>query len=274
MAYKNYWKQYSDPDYKFYIFAAVILILAAAIVFTSYKSQTQQLSCQYKYWFDSSNNVCGYKQFCGVYMYQGLQTFDDLSSCETALNSTTTATSTATAPTTGDLVIAFKGDGEKLSGLGTATSLIVSVNSVDISDGLANDTNSSWTNVYSGSKSLDIINYQNSSAIIAEQQFVPASYHKIKFSLNDSQIKIYYFSLGIYNKTFSLLATPSEVVVPYDFSINAGQKTVLTFDFDVSNSVIRQPDSNGVLQYTFKPLIVPSQTVLGSNDAIPNSQPV
>lgn len=270
MAYKNYWKQYSGPDYKFYIFAVVILILAAAIAFIGYKPQSQQPSCQYKYWFDSSNNVCGYKQFCGVYMYQGLQTFDDLNSCQTALGSTTT---TAT-PNTGDLVIAFKDSGVKLSGLGTATSLIVSVNSVDVSDGMVNDTNSSWTNVYFGSKSLDIINYQNGSAIIAEQQLTPASYHKVKFSLNDSQIKIYYFSLGIYNKTYTLLATPSEVVVPYDFSINAGQKTVLMFNFDISNSVVRQPDSNGILQYTFKPRIVTSQTVFGLNDTIPNSQPV
>src|SRR5271157_1648498 len=147
MAYQNYWKKYSGPDYKLYIFAAVIIVLAVGVALTTYLPKSQQPSCQYKYWFDNSNNVCQYKQFCGAYMYLGLQTFDDLASCQSALNSTQTITA---APTTGYLSIAFKDGGVKLPGLGTATSLIVSVNSIDISNGALNDSNSSWTNVFSG----------------------------------------------------------------------------------------------------------------------------
>jgi len=231
MAWKNYWRQYAGPDYKFYLFVAMILILAAFVAYSSIKPQVQ------------------------------------------APVMTTTTTTEPPKPITGNLVIAIKDGGIKLIGLGTATSLIVNIKSVDISDGVVNETNSTWVNVYSGSKSFDIIKYQNSSAIIVEKEFDPSSYHKVKFQFNDSEIKLYYYEIGLYNKTYPLIVTP-EVTLPVDFSIDSGKKTVLTFDFDIPQSVVREPDANGVLAYKLKPKIQIFKMTFDMNETIPNSETV
>ena len=239
MVWKNYWRHYSGPDYKLYFFAAVILILAIAVAYSGYKPQTK------------------------------------LPPTSTATTTTTSYTTiTPPVPSTGTLVISLKGNGMKLQGFGTATSLTVSINSIDVSNGNVNDTNTTWINVYSGSKSVDLINHQNNSALIAQKDFTLSSYSKIRFQLNDSQIKIYYYSLGLYNKTYPLLATPEEVILPVDFSIDGGQKTVLSFVFDIPLSIFKEPDSNGVLAYKLKPKINVSQTVLELNDTVPNSETV
>ena len=233
MAWKNYWRHYSGPDYKFIAFAVVILALAVVVAYSGYKPQVQPL-----------------------------------------VTTTTTATTTEPPkPVTGNLVIAIKDGGIKLQGLGTATSLLISVNSIDISEGIVNDTNSTWTNIFSGSKSVDIINYQNTSAIILQKELTPSSYHKIRFNLNDSEIKIYYYALGLYNKTYPLLS-PTDVIVPADFSITAGKKTVLTFDFLISQSIVKEPDKNGVFAYKLKPQIETSQLTLNSDEPVPNSETV
>jgi len=41
MVWKNYWKHYSGPDYKFYAFAIIILVLAVAVAYSGYKPQVQ-----------------------------------------------------------------------------------------------------------------------------------------------------------------------------------------------------------------------------------------
>ena len=41
--------------------------------------------CQNLYWFDDTENKCGYDEFCGTFMYESLQTFGTLEECENAL---------------------------------------------------------------------------------------------------------------------------------------------------------------------------------------------
>ncbi|MFA5348893.1 MAG: hypothetical protein WC309_00810 [Candidatus Paceibacterota bacterium] len=42
--------------------------------------------CSYRYWYDGTSKICGYKQFCGSYMYNGLHTFTTKAACEESLN--------------------------------------------------------------------------------------------------------------------------------------------------------------------------------------------
>ncbi|MBU2639789.1 MAG: hypothetical protein KKG75_03745, partial [Nanoarchaeota archaeon] len=50
-------------------------------------TENRVISCEYKYWFDDSQTICGYKQFCGQYMYQDLRTFNTLDECEAVIDS-------------------------------------------------------------------------------------------------------------------------------------------------------------------------------------------
>ncbi|MDD5221235.1 MAG: hypothetical protein PHV47_01360, partial [Candidatus Pacebacteria bacterium] len=43
--------------------------------------------CSYRYWYDDTSKVCGYKQFCGTYIYNGLKTFTTKEACESSLES-------------------------------------------------------------------------------------------------------------------------------------------------------------------------------------------
>jgi hypothetical protein len=46
---------------------------------------TPDMDCAFYYWFDSTTQTCGHKDFCGVYVYNSLQTFDTLANCNAAL---------------------------------------------------------------------------------------------------------------------------------------------------------------------------------------------
>jgi hypothetical protein len=46
---------------------------------------TQNNTCEYLWWFDSTSTDCSYNEFCGAFMYQGLQVFPDKQSCLNAI---------------------------------------------------------------------------------------------------------------------------------------------------------------------------------------------
>lgn len=176
---------------------------------------------------------------------------------------TTPSAVTTTVPTKGTLLIAVKDAKQKLQGLGDVTSLILTVDSIQVHKTGDNTTNENvtaegWITVFSGSKTFDLLDYTDVKAILGEVDLEPGTYTQIRLYIDNATIKINNPDMYVRNKTYSMtlagsgnLAVPSKVLkLNHPFTIEEGKTLALTLDFDVPHSVIRTGTG-----YFLKPVI-------------------
>jgi hypothetical protein len=174
----------------------------------------------------------------------------------------TTIPPTTTVPTTGTLLVSVKDVKQKLNIFGQATSLVLTVNSIQVHKTGTNITDENvtaegWITIFSGSKTLDLLDYTDVKAILGEKELEPGKYTQIRLYIDNATIKIYDASM-ITNKTHKMvIAASGNVDVPskvlklnHPFTIEEGKTLSLTLDFDVPSSVIK-PGIN----YVLKPVI-------------------
>lgn len=175
---------------------------------------------------------------------------------------TTTFVTTTTTPRTGTLLVAVKDVKQKLRGLGYATSLVITINSIQVHKTGDNTTNENitakgWITVFNGSKTFDLLEYTDVKAILGERELEPGKYTQIRLYIENATIKIYNYNMLIFNKTYSMdiaasgnLRVPSKVLkLNHPFIVEEDKTTSLTLDFDVPNSVVRSR------KYILKPVI-------------------
>jgi hypothetical protein len=164
----------------------------------------------------------------------------------------TTLPTTTTLPPTGTLLISVKDAKQKLQGLGDATSLILTINSIQIHKTGENSTDENvtaagWITIFSGSKTLDLLNYTDAKAIIGEKELDAGKYTQIRLYIGDATINITNSEMYIKNKKYQMtvagsgnLEVPSKVLkLNHPFTVEEGKTLSLTLDFDVPNSVRR-----------------------------------
>lgn len=188
-----------------------------------------------------------------VYNYSILQSEPTIVEKQT----TTQTTTTTQIPTTpkGTLLILVKDVIQKLPGLGKATALNITINSIqvhrlNISSEDKNVTEEGWITVFNGSKTLDLINFTDVSALIGEKELEEGEYAQIRLFISDASIKIYYPEFSVFNKTYPVIVPSRVLRLVSQFDIEKDKTTVLTLDFDVPNSVIRTGEG-----YHLKPVI-------------------
>jgi len=215
MSWDNYWRKYSGPDYRLYLMIAAIVVLAAIVYFSTY-----------------------YKPVSPPVP------------TTTPIVATTTTTPVIT---TGTLLIGVKDAKHRLPGGNDIIGLNITITKVEVHMATENETDESgWLTIYEGSKTLDLIKYNETTAIISRNDLDAGKYTQIRLYINDSNIKITNIFQQFYNKVYPVIIKnedkPFKVVHP--FSIEAGKTLTLTLDFDVDNSVTK--DSEG---YKLKPVL-------------------
>ena len=190
------------------------------------------------------------------------------SSVQPPVQPTTTTVSTisptTTLPPTGTLLIAVKDVKQKLQGLGDATSLILTISSIQIHKTGSNSTDENvtaegWITIFSGSKTLDLLDYMDVKAIIGEKELEAGKYTQIRLYIVNATINITNTEMYIKNKKYQMtiagsgkLEVPSNVLkLNHPFTVEEGKTISLTLDFDVPQSVSR----GGTGSYFLKPVI-------------------
>ena len=148
--------------------------------------------------------------------------------------------------TNGNLLVAVKDVKQKLAtaGLGEATELFIAIKSIQVT--AANQTldnrsvvASDWTTVFEGDKTLDLLQFSDNIAIIAEKEIDVGNYTQVRVYISGANIKIDNPNFEIYNKTYPMYIPTNVLKVAKVFSVEAGRTTVLTLDFDVPKLVSR-----------------------------------
>ena len=180
----------------------------------------------------------------------------------TSTTTTTTLVTTTTVPKTGTLLIAVKDVKQKISGLGYATSLMITIDNIQVHKTGDNTTDENvtakgWITVFNGSKTFDLLEYTDVKAILCEKELDPDKYTQIRLYIENATIKIYNSNTFVYNKTYPMdIAASGNVQVPskvlklnHPFTVEEDKAISLTLDFDVPNSVMR------ATKYILKPVI-------------------
>jgi len=231
---KNYWSAYSGLNYK--LVALILITLFSALYFLT-PPKTEQPAVQ---------------------------------------QSTQTLPTETNLPARGELVITLKDARQKLIGLGYATALNITVKSIQIHTAEDNTTDNNitaegWITIFNGTKTLDLLEYTDVSAIVGEKELEPAKYTQVRLYLSeeDSTIKIYNAEIFIFNKTYALKVPSNVIKLTHPFTIELNKTTVLTFDFDVPQSITRTADG-----YMLKPTIKISEEMIGKGERPANSKAV
>jgi len=196
---------------------------------------------------------------------------------------TTTTTlivpTTTTVPSTGTLLVAVKDANQKLSGLGQATSLILTIGSIQVHKTGTNETDKNvtaegWITIFSGSKTFDLLDYTDVRAILGQDELEPGKYTQVRLYISSASINITNADMYIKNKRYQMtvagngnLEVPSNVLkLTNPFTIEQGKITALTLDFDVPNSVVRTGTG-----YFLKPTIKITEETLEKGQTPANS---
>jgi hypothetical protein len=217
MTWENYWRKYSGPNYRLYLMIAAIFVLAV-IVYFSNKGK--------------------------------MQIIPPIAVTTTIVTPTTTEVTT---PSVGTLLIGVKDAKHRLAGGNDITGLNITITKVEVHKSTENETDESgWSTVYEGGKIVDLVKYEDSTAIIAQKDLDAGKYTQIRLYINRSRIKITNVFQQIYNKSYDVTIKnedkPFKIIHP--FTIEAGKTLTLTFDFDVDKSVTK--DAEG---YKLKPVL-------------------
>lgn len=170
--------------------------------------------------------------------------------------STTTTTTTVTAttiplPEKGSLIVMVKDVSHKVPLIGTVYNLNLTINSVE-AHFVGTDENSTgqWIVIFSGTKTFDLLQYTNISALIGERELTPGKYTQIRLNLSDSSFK-FYSPFYTRNMTYPLKVPSKELKITHNFNIEQNKTAVLTLDFDVEKSL----EKGGPAEYLLKPTI-------------------
>lgn len=171
----------------------------------------------------------------------------------TTMHTTTTVPTTTTIPITkGSLIIAVKDASRKLPQIGTIYALNLTVNTIEAHFvGTDENATGQWIVLFSGTKTLDLLQYTDVRAIIGEQELNSGKYTQIRLNLSESTIKVYNLDMYIYNKTYPLKVPDKELKLTHNFNIEQNKTTVLTLDFDVEQS-LKKTDQGYILRPTVK----------------------
>ncbi|MFH0711075.1 MAG: DUF4382 domain-containing protein [Candidatus Aenigmatarchaeota archaeon] len=217
MAWKNYWRHYSGPDYKFYAFAIILLIIGVFVAYSGFGQHIQPPTT-------------------------------------TTTTTTTTSTTTSTpAITTGTLIIGVKDSHYKLPGGNDIMGLNITVTKVEVHEATDNETDETgWITIYEGNKTVDLLRYDQVIALIAQKDLDAGKYTQIRLFINDSTTMVTNIYQRFYNKTYPVIIKnedkPFKIVHP--FTLESNQTLTLTFDFDIEKCITK--DSEG---YKLKPVL-------------------
>jgi len=195
----------------------------------------------------------------------------------TTTTTTTTAVTTTILPSKEKLIVAAKDAREKLVGFGYATSLNLTISSIQIhtandSSEDSNITVAGWTTIFEGTKTFDLLEYTDASAIIGEKELDAGKYTQIRLYISDANIKIYDIWRNISNKTYPMEIPNKVLKLASPFTIEQNKTTVLMLDFDVPSSVPSRESIAGIgMTYKLTPVVKVSETKIEAGTLPENS---
>lgn len=185
-----------------------------------------------------------------VAVVKTLQYFSETSVVTTTtLPPPTITTTTTIAPTTtttlqakpeGKLLIALKDEEHKIPGGSTVHQMEFTLTSVEAYKGGDDEEEAGeWIELTAEPKTLDLLEYTENLAVVAEADVSEGLYERLKLGLSDGSIWITNDLFYIYNPKKYGLIVPSETTVEHTFNITAGETLTLVLDFDIEHSVSR-----------------------------------
>ncbi|MBI4009887.1 MAG: DUF4382 domain-containing protein [Candidatus Aenigmarchaeota archaeon] len=209
----DYWKSYSEKDYrKLAFFLGIVVLVIVTVVYSSQYKPATQVAPQ--------------------------------TEAEPA-HEIEIETVPPPAPK-GSVIIAVKDVKQKLTGvgLGEATELFMTVKSVQVhttTEALENMSvlASGWITVLEGDKSFDLLQYTDNIALLAEKELDPGNYTQIRLYVSGASVKIDNPLFEISNKTYPLYIPSNVLKIVRPFSVEPDKATVLTIDFDVPKMISR-----------------------------------
>ena len=167
---------------------------------------------------------------------------------------TTQPTTTTTAPTTstGRLVVALKDEIQNIPGGAKAHQMEITVTGVDVHT--EGDEGGEWIAVSGETKTLDLLQYTDNVAIVAEADIPEGAYDKVRLMLSDSGIWITSDIFYIFTPKRYDLVVPEQTTIDHTFNITSGETKTLILDFDVPRSVLRTG-----IEYSLDPAITVSE---------------
>jgi hypothetical protein len=223
-----------------------------------------------KYKYRPKNEKLGYKPvviivaivvvIALIAFYQG--NFEIPKIPETTIPTTTVTTTVTTTPeiSNGAVAVAVKDVKQKLRGLGDATELKVKITEIKVhaasggNESINETDDSGWITIFEGEKTVDILSYTDTIAVIAEKELESGKYTQLRMHIDSGSIKIYNTYTQVYNKTFPINIPSKELKFVHPFTIEEGKKVVITLDFDVVESVTKKDTVIGIgITYRFDP---------------------
>jgi hypothetical protein len=159
-----------------------------------------------------------------------------LTTTTTVSEETATTTTTAASTTnTGRLVIALKDEEQNIPGGAVAHQMNFTIEGVEV----MRDENDEWIELSSGAKTLDIMQYTDTVAIVADAVVEWGVYEKVKLLMSGGDIWITSDIFYIFTPKRYGLVVPEQTTVNHEFNVFADQTLTLILDFDVPASVLR-----------------------------------
>jgi hypothetical protein len=243
MAFRYRYKPKSGQN-KIFISAVVVVVLGSLfiIALSNYQPKQPEVIAT-----TTTTGACPLK-YC-------LEGYDlDPIICNCVPIATTTA---APVSEKGELTIALKDDAQTLeNNLGKATSLILKINSIEVHKAGEGNESGEWIVLSNDTKEIDLITFSETLAGIVSKELDSGKYTQIRLGVEQASVKIYYLQYSIFNKTYPLKVPSNEVKLNHPFEIEKNKLLVLTLDFEVPKSVIRQSASaDNPSGYTLKPVV-------------------
>ena len=153
-----------------------------------------------------------------------------------ASEETTTTTAAATSENTGRLVVALKDEQQNIPGGAVAHRMNLTIEGVEV----MRDEGDEWVVLSSEAKTLDVMQYTDSVAIVADAEVEWGTYEKVKLRMATSGgIWITSDIFYIFTPKMYGLVVPEQTTVNHEFNVFADQTLTLILDLDVPASVLR-----------------------------------
>jgi len=210
------------------VFFCIVILLAILLLFTSLPKKSISIPLNVSIFCSPD---CSLQQIPVGYNTLAAGCFTNQTECQLSSQKPQNAENEST------ILVGFNDSIHKVPGIGTVTMLQLNVTQIYLKS-----TDQYWIPVLNASKTFDIANLQNETAIVANVNLPTSNYSQEKIIFGAGQIKIDSIFFDIYNQTYNMNPISNETVFGYNFSTSQDATTLLTFDLSVENSVMHTDD--------------------------------
>lgn len=180
---------------------------------------------------------------------------------------TTSTTTLPPSPPLGNLVIAVK-DSYKIAGGYTILGINITMNNVSIDEPGACCNQSEWRLLSDEEKTVGLLDYTDTRAIVAETEMYEEEYSKIQLGIASADITVKNDLIYLYRgRTYPLELSSNPIELEYNFTVEADKTTVLTLDFEIEGSITKTSEG-----FAINPMISIAEETLSVGEEIENSE--